>query len=242
VCRHPHEGATSGWAPNGSEMYDRVLYDRMTNGQNRQIHVIHRDERTTGSEGPEPNALSLELANTIATGRSGATTDLLRGPAELRAWLDARREQFGDADDDVLLRLAEFRALRDSARELFLAASGGVPLPRTPAERINALSAAVPRHLALDLTGPGAPVAADEASPSSRTAEIMSSIARSAIDLLGGEARARVRCCPAPRCGRFFVASRPRQVWCSAACGNRARVARHQARVRGSDTSRGRPA
>ncbi|HEY8558609.1 MAG TPA: CGNR zinc finger domain-containing protein [Actinomycetes bacterium] len=34
-------------------------------------------------------------------------------------------------------------------------------------------------------------------------------------------------------CGRWFVASRPRQRWCSPTCGNRARVARFQERRRG---------
>jgi predicted RNA-binding Zn ribbon-like protein len=48
------------------------------------------------------------------------------------------------------------------------------------------------------------------------------------IELLGGPDAARLRECPA--CGRFFLASRQRQAWCSGACGNRTRVARHRSR------------
>ncbi|MBI2237124.1 MAG: CGNR zinc finger domain-containing protein, partial [Actinobacteria bacterium] len=49
---------------------------------------------------------------------------------------------------------------------------------------------------------------------------------------LGGSDRTRLGICAAPRCGRFFLAARPKQVWCTRACGNRARVARHYARTR----------
>jgi predicted RNA-binding Zn ribbon-like protein len=43
---------------------------------------------------------------------------------------------------------------------------------------------------------------------------------------VGGPRRDRLRQCGAPGCGRWFLASRPRQRWCSPACGNRARLAR----------------
>ena len=36
--------------------------------------------------------------------------------------------------------------------------------------------------------------------------------------------------CEAPGCVRYFVRDHPRRGWCSAACGNRARVARHYRR------------
>jgi len=52
-------------------------------------------------------------------------------------------------------------------------------------------------------------------------------IARDAIALLGGPLREDVRACHAPGCVQYFVKDHPRREWCSAACGNRARVARH---------------
>jgi hypothetical protein len=57
-------------------------------------------------------------------------------------------------------------------------------------------------------------------------------IATSAITLVGGPGRDRRRRRGAPGCGRWFVASRPRQRWCSPTCGDRARVARFQERRR----------
>ena len=60
----------------------------------------------------------------------------------------------------------------------------------------------------------------------------LADVAGSAITLLGGPGRDRHRRCEAPGCGRWFVASRPRQRWCSPGCGNRARVARFQQRHR----------
>nr|WP_083986585.1 CGNR zinc finger domain-containing protein [Frankia sp. EI5c] len=50
--------------------------------------------------------------------------------------------------------------------------------------------------------------------------------------MLGGGSGAAPRSCAAPGCPLFFVKHHPRREWCSAACGNRARVARHYARQR----------
>jgi CGNR zinc finger len=42
----------------------------------------------------------------------------------------------------------------------------------------------------------------------------------------------KLRACHAPGCVLYFVKSHPRRAWCSEACGNRARAARHYERVR----------
>jgi predicted RNA-binding Zn ribbon-like protein len=61
----------------------------------------------------------------------------------------------------------------------------------------------------------------------------LADIATSAITLVGGPRRDRLRLCAAPGCGRgLLIASRPRQTWCSPSCGNRARLARFQQRRR----------
>ncbi|ELS57171.1 CGNR zinc finger domain-containing protein [Streptomyces viridochromogenes] len=44
--------------------------------------------------------------------------------------------------------------------------------------------------------------------------------------LAAGPEQARLRRCPAPSCGMFFLARRRDQAWCSIGCGNRARAAR----------------
>jgi predicted RNA-binding Zn ribbon-like protein len=57
-------------------------------------------------------------------------------------------------------------------------------------------------------------------------------VAQALIALLTGAQGDRIRRCPAAGCGRIFVATDPRQRWCSPGCGNRTRVARHAARRR----------
>jgi predicted RNA-binding Zn ribbon-like protein len=56
--------------------------------------------------------------------------------------------------------------------------------------------------------------------------------ARESITLLGGPDAAKLRACHAPGCVLYFVKTHPRREWCSIACGNRARAARHYDKVR----------
>lgn len=191
---------------------------------------------------PLQHALALEFANTLSGrgegARSGAGdganedangTDLIDSPAALGRWLEGRR--LGDVGEDVLLRLPEFRALRAAIRGLLTAASAGEPLPHDAVDAVNRASAAVPSSPALFVSDTGAPGVAEQTAACSPTARILAAVASSAIAAIV-EDGARVRRCPAPRCARFFIAGRAGQVWCSAACGNRARVARHHARRR----------
>jgi predicted RNA-binding Zn ribbon-like protein len=60
----------------------------------------------------------------------------------------------------------------------------------------------------------------------------LAQVARQAIDLLGGADGARLLACYAHGCVLYFVKSHPRREWCSVACGNRVRAARHYQRVR----------
>ncbi|MEU6738808.1 CGNR zinc finger domain-containing protein [Streptosporangium sandarakinum] len=64
-------------------------------------------------------------------------------------------------------------------------------------------------------------VAADD------SARARAALASAAIAFLAGPRRELLRTCPAPRCVLYFVKEHARQEWCSVACGNRARAARH---------------
>ena len=57
-------------------------------------------------------------------------------------------------------------------------------------------------------------------------------VAGQAAGLLGGADAARLRACYAPGCVLYFIKTHPRREWCSVACGNRVRAARHYQRVR----------
>jgi predicted RNA-binding Zn ribbon-like protein len=168
--------------------------------------------------------LALALANTAAD------VDVLATPAELTDWLSGNQVALGSVDDEVALRLADFRSLRNAIRGAMSARLRGVSPSADALRALNEASAAVPTAPALEDSRSG-PVRVERVTASpSRTVQILATIARSAIELLGGPDHDRLRLCPATRCGKAFLASRGRQVWCSASCGNRMRVARHHAR------------
>ncbi len=160
------------------------------------------------------SALALSLAN-APLGSAG----------DLSAWLEGEDALEPEERAEVSLRLAEFVSLRASLRELLDASIGGGPFPAAAVERVNDASARVPRVLRLAPEG-----SADVPLSASPTPLLLARIAWSAIELLGDSNRFPPRRCGA--CGTYFEATRSDRVWCSNACGNRTRVARHHARLR----------
>lgn len=163
--------------------------------------------------------LAIDLANTLVLGRDGATTDLLadrHGPAR---WLHATG---GPSQADR----SRLQALRDQVRALLAAAVERRVLPATAVTAVNRTAAAAPVVAQLEA---GELVLRSNASPPDA---FLAEVATSAITLAGGPDRERLRRCAAPGCGRWFLASRPRQTWCSPSCGNRARLARFHQRHR----------
>jgi predicted RNA-binding Zn ribbon-like protein len=75
------------------------------------------------------------------------------------------------------------------------------------------------------------PVADVDLHGASRAQVVLGAFAIDAIDLLTGPDRRDLRACGAPGCVLLFLKDHPRREWCSAACGNRARQARHYART-----------
>jgi predicted RNA-binding Zn ribbon-like protein len=173
--------------------------------------------------------LALDLANSVAQVRPEARRDLLVTDDHLDGWLARQAGRLPRVRRGAN-RLAAFRELRDALHETLSAAAAGEPLPARALQTINAASARSDGHLRLALRA-GVPTAelAGTGTPLDRA---LSTIARSAIELLGSPERERLRACPAPSCGMFYL-GRPDQEWCSTACGNRARAARHYARRRG---------
>jgi predicted RNA-binding Zn ribbon-like protein len=169
--------------------------------------------------------LGVDLANSLAQVRPGHTRDLLRTEDDLDGWLDHERARI-PIPKPSRERLPAFRVLRDALHTALVAAARGERPPPSAIKAINAASARSDGHVRLvhrdtaDYRGTGTPL--DQA---------LSAIARSAIELLTSPDRQRLRVCPAPSCGMFYL-GRPEQEWCSTACGNRARAARHYARRR----------
>ncbi|MGH2636498.1 MAG: CGNR zinc finger domain-containing protein [Actinomycetota bacterium] len=193
-------------------------------------------ERRVIQRAPADGGPAIDLAGTVLARGAGdpeeRVADLLSGPADLARWLEHQEPWLGPAPEEASLRLADFRGLRGAIRSLLAASVAGEAMPPAAVRAVNDASAAMPGHLALDATDPRAPVAVVAGSAGSATAEILARIARSAIEIVGGPDRERIRVCPAPRCRRYFRASRAGQVWCGDACGNRVRVARYHERRR----------
>jgi predicted RNA-binding Zn ribbon-like protein len=168
---------------------------------------------------------AVDLANTVVVTPAG-DRDLLESEDRLEAWIAAERDRIPGVEA-ASGRLADVRDLRRCVRELLHARARGRRPPEGARRRINAISAATPIRAALSRDGR----AVEELDSRDPYARFEATVARSAIQLADrGEKRLRV--CGAPSCGMLFLRDHPRQTWCSKACGNRARVARHAARRR----------
>lgn len=174
--------------------------------------------------------LSLDLANAMHRhDNSERFIDVLTDPGDLQAWLSAEETRVGALEPGAAAtRYEDFRRLRDALRELFTAISDGSDPTAEVLDTVNAYAAAanvVPRLR----VGAAGVEAVDEVSADLSSTAVLSAIARSAIEVIAQE-RAALRVCGGPGCGAVFLATRPRQRWCTDTCGNRVRVARHAAR------------
>ncbi|MEV4525359.1 ABATE domain-containing protein [Streptosporangium sp. NPDC049304] len=182
---------------------------------------------------------ALEFVSTVRATRAGLT-DALADVEGMTAWGRAHAAELGIDSDFVAseqLRI-EVVELRQAVRALFAravkpGAASGADAHRLPGfaeslDLVNAAALAVPLAARLEWPTEGVPrarsVHGDGVTESER---IRAALATSAIELLAGPQRERLRTCPAPRCVLYFLKDHARQEWCSVGCGNRARAARH---------------
>jgi predicted RNA-binding Zn ribbon-like protein len=129
---------------------------------------------------------------------------------------------------DVQVR--EVVTLREAIWRLAAAVSKGQPLPRSSIQILNAAasrSIAVPQ---LDAATGAAKFVADDPFENA-----LATLARDAIDLLGGPLKSRLKACAQPDCQMLFLdASRSsRRRWCSMdRCGSRAKGLTFRSRKR----------
>lgn len=172
--------------------------------------------------------LAIDLANTLMVVREGETVDLLTTSADIHRWLQAERARLGDCAFAVR-HPDEIRALREAVHSLLAASAHGTTAPSQALDRVNAASAAAPISPQIEAGSDHELRAEERAADDDPLARMLGRLARSAIALLTTPERAPLRVCQAPSCGMFFLGSRR---WCCAACGNRARAARHYRRTR----------
>jgi predicted RNA-binding Zn ribbon-like protein len=170
--------------------------------------------------------LAIDLVNTVMVVREGEVVDLLATPADLERWLAAEGDR---VEDGAAVDLADLRALRDAAHELLTARARGDAVPSRAVDLVNAASTAAPVAPRLETAEGGELQARLRAAGGDRRARLLGTLARATIELLSSPEAASLRICDAPSCGMFFLGARR---WCCAACGNRARAARHYERRR----------
>lgn len=188
------------------------------------------------AEEPTP----VRLMATVWADTAGVHDDFAE-PTDLDAWLDA----VGIDRGGVTATKDEFqsaRALRDAVRRLAAhvtgdqrpAAASAVSRVEDATNIVNASAAdrVIPRLGLKDgiLGWAGAPAG-------SPVVAGLAEIACEAQSLLG-ESGSQLRACYAPGCVLYFVKTHARREWCSVACGNRARAARHYQSVRSARVAR----
>jgi predicted RNA-binding Zn ribbon-like protein len=175
----------------------------------------------------DPGALCLEL---LPTGGPGAFAryEVLHEPADLVTWAGRSRLRDGL---DLTVSEAELERARDFRDALFLLTADrahGRPLQPAHLDVVNEAAARPPLVTRIEPDGtPGW-------APGATATQLLSTVARDAIDLFTGPYADRVRECGAHDCRLLFVdTSRPgRRRWCAMEhCGNREKVRAHRART-----------
>lgn len=191
---------------------------------------------TDGYPGPlRDEPLAIELHNTFYASR-GQAIDGLAEADGLKAWLTAigkRLPPGGGGDGPTLEELKELRA---AVHEALHAVVDGRSPPREAIEALNRASARAPRSPAARWRRGAAPRPELLIHSEDRADVVFAAVAVDAIDLITGPRRHEIRACGAPGCVLLFLKDHPRREWCSNACGNRARQARHYERIRGRRT------
>jgi predicted RNA-binding Zn ribbon-like protein len=171
---------------------------------------------------------------------TGGVHDDLMAPSDVDEWLDA----IGVDRHGAAATREEFlraRHLRDSTRRLAAlvtrddraAAVSAVSDVDEAIRTVNAIASELPAPRLRLSEGSLDFAASAAASP------VIAGLARVAAEAqrLLGEDGAVLRTCHAPGCVLYFTKTHPRREWCSVACGNRARAARHYQAVRSARTA-----
>lgn len=189
----------------------------------------------TGGGAPilgEPPAIELGNATFAVRGR---LRDGLQTVEHLAAWLRDMRPRLAvtltdnDLHDVTEGDLSLARELRDTIRALADAAVNGREPAPDVVDTLNCHARLSPRWRELRITPEPQVVVRGVGRP---VATALAALADDAVGLFGGPLGSQLRACQGPGCVLYFVHGIPRREWCSAGCGNRARAARHYAKVR----------
>lgn len=173
----------------------------------------------------------LDLAHTGGDGPY-AVFELLFTAADVSRWLAVIADLDGitAAESDVQAARALRRAVWNGAH----GAIGGRPLAESDRAVINRAAAQAPP---VPLLAPSGKRAIHRPVP---TAQVLSLLARDAVDLFAGPLASRIRVCAAADCGLLYLdqSRGGNRQWCSMQrCGTRAKVRAHRERARGAEAT-----
>jgi predicted RNA-binding Zn ribbon-like protein len=187
--------------------------------------------------------LSLDFANTLEWRGSARERDWLTGYEALVAWalragaVDGREAEelraYADwAPGSAAEVLDEARALREAVDRVAAASAAGEMPEAADLESLNRRLAPLLGETRLSATAGGLVPAWGGASDD--LARVLWPVARSAFDLLSGNAAGRLRECAGSDCHWLFLdrSKNGSRRWCSMSnCGNLAKARRHRARA-----------
>ncbi|MFI9507149.1 CGNR zinc finger domain-containing protein [Nocardia sp. NPDC052566] len=167
--------------------------------------------------------LALDFAGTVK-GRTTYRDDLLVAPSNLAVWTVSAGllDDAPDCDADTLARAVR---LREATYRLALASARDLPLADADRKIVNDASAGELPRLTLRSDG--------TLSRTGGVDSVITAVARSAAELIGGPERALIKECGIEICTRLYVdTSRGRaRRWCDMTlCGNRAKAAGYRIR------------
>jgi predicted RNA-binding Zn ribbon-like protein len=176
--------------------------------------------------------LAIELHNTVYAA-DGVVVDGLADEAQARAWLAeiGARIPLDSYPSGARPTRASLVGLRDTVRVALRAAAEGEPPGAGALDAINAASGCAPWSPVAVSRPSGAVELRSNYHGATRAEVVLAAFARDAIELVTGPQRAELHLCGAPGCVLLFLGDDPRRAWCSNACGNRARQARHYRRA-----------
>jgi predicted RNA-binding Zn ribbon-like protein len=163
--------------------------------------------------------------------RWGPQTERLRTPADLARWL-VEAGLAGALPEASRQNLAQARTLREAVYQTVKRRIAGQPPGPGDLAIVNDWAGQAPPRVWLEADAGRLRARRDAAT----AAALLASVARDAVDLLGGPLADRIRECSGQECALLFLdTSRAgRRRWCSmAACGARAKMAAYRARHTG---------
>jgi predicted RNA-binding Zn ribbon-like protein len=168
---------------------------------------------------------ALDFVGTLCARRDARPREMLGTPASLDAWF----RESGLVDDDVHADAADLRGaveLREAVHTLVAGRLSGAPADLDAVALLNAVAATPP--VVPRLTADGRRVEAT-------AGQALSSVARQAIDILGGPEADLLKECGRPECTQVYLdRSRGfRREWCAMrTCGSRMKAAAYRSRRR----------